>query len=297
MANNFTNLKIALLAICLIAGLSVVSAQECPEINVAPDGTVTFTFPSDPGFDISAIGTSNGGIPATSVYTGSGSFTGPNVYTLESAAPMFPTSLTGSLVIDFTGTGFIVCNYDDGVLPLELVSFEGRTTEQNTNMLEWVTASETNTDWIVLERSADISTWETVERVKAQGWSFNLQQYGVEDMNPYLMTYYRLRMIDLDGMEYYSNVIALERNSLSGVTIAPIPAKDEVFLQFDAAEEGEITLTVIDIYGRELSKEVIPTVIGLNTQTINISAYASGLYYVTVDNGIDQQTKRILKQE
>ncbi len=292
---NYLNLQIVLLVIALTTCLSVAKAQECPEIEVAPDGTVTFTFPSDPGFDISAIGTSNGGLPASVVYTGSGSFTGANVYTLENASPLFPPSLTGSLVLDFTGTGFIVCDY--GFVPLELTSFTGRTTEQNTNLLQWITATESNTQWIILERSADAADWEVVERLPAQGWSATLTEYSSEDLNPYLMTYYRLRMIDLDGAEYYSDVLALERNSLSGMTISPIPAKDEVFLQFEDDTEGEVTISIIDIYGRELSKEIIPTIVGLNTKEIDIKAYASGLYYITIDNGIDQQTKRMIKQE
>ncbi len=301
MANNFTKLKMSLLAVLFFAATSIVNAQDplCPDINVAPDGTVTFDFPFDPGFDVSAIGistTPGQAIPATTIFTGSGSFTQPNVYTLE-PDQQFPAALSGTLVMDFTGTGFIACSYVEGFLPLELLSFDGRTTERNTNMLTWVTASETNTDWIVLERSSDISSWETVERVKAQGWSFDIHEYSAEDLNPYLLTYYRLRIIDLDGAEYYSNVVALERNSLSGITISPVPAMKDVFLQFDSGNEGDLSLTVVDIYGRELSKELVPVVVGLNTIKIDIRNYPSGLYYVTLDNGIDQQTKRIVKQE
>lgn len=307
MTYNFTYLKTTLIAFCLLAGLNVISAQNdpnCPEIVYGPGGEVFFVFPPNHGFDtLVTIGTSTGGLPATNIYSGTGSFTGnsPNVYTYyDEAGNEFPNTLTGTLVLNPTGTGsngFIVCNYINGVLPLEMVSFTGRTTDRNTNLLEWITATESNTDWIVLERSVDAFNWETVERVRAQGWSFNLHQYSVEDTNPYLLTYYRLRIIDLDAVEYFSNTIVLERNSLSGVTISPVPAKDNVFLQFDAAEEGEITITLIDIHGRKLNEKVISTVTGLNTVEIDLRAYASGLYYVHLDNGEDQQTKRIIKQE
>ncbi len=268
-----------------------------PDITVAPDGTVQFTFPVDPGFDITAIGSApyNTAPPATTVYTGSGSFTSPFVYTLEPDVT-FPVNFMGDLVVDFSGTGFIVCNYANNV-PLELLFFDGRTTEQNTNVLNWATATESNTEWIILERSTDTENWGMVERLPAQGWSTDIIEYSAEDFNPFIKTYYRLHMIDLDGYEYYSDVVFLERSSLGEVVISPIPAKDNVFLQFEATNEDDITITVIDIYGRELSKEIVTTTIGLNTIDIDISQYASGLYYVTLDNGIDKTTKRILRQE
>lgn len=294
------NKRIFLLAIFIIAGFGTIHSQLigdplCPNIIYLPSGEVIFEFPSDPGFDIDTIGTTMGGV--TTIYTGSGSFTSPTTYTFENISPMFPflIDLEGLMInFNFTGTGEIMCEFP---LPLSLVSFTGRTTERNTNLLEWVTATEANTQWIVLERSKNTTVWEAVERLPAQGWSSTLKQYSAEDFNSYLLTYYRLRMIDLDGMEYYSDVIALERNGLSGVTISPIPAKDEVFLQFDTVEEDEITISVIDIYGRTLSEEVVSTLIGLNTVKIDIRAYASGLYYVHLDNGEDQYSKRIIKQE
>jgi len=130
-------------------------------ISVDPvTGIVTFTFPGsaggDDGYNISGIGT-GAGFPASVNYTGSGSFMDPGSGAMTTFIfdpdQNFPGSLSGTLVIDFTGTGFIVCDYVDGILPLTLVKFDGYTTDRNTNILEWVTASEANTAWIILERS------------------------------------------------------------------------------------------------------------------------------------------------
>jgi len=309
MANNFTNLKGYLLALTLcLAGLSTVNAQSqedyCPEIHVdSITGIVTFTFPGpaggDDGYNITGIGTGTG-FPSSVIYTGSGSFltgsgTTMSTFIFDPNQP-FPENLSGTLVVDFAGTGFIVCDYVDGILPLTLIKFDGYTTDRNTNILEWITASEANTAWIVLERSLDASNWDLVERLPAAGWSTDMRQYTAEDANPYALTYYRLRIVDLDGAEYFSNVIALERNTLSGVTISPVPAKDEVTMLFDASEEGELSVTIVDVLGRELSKENMAINIGLNTKTIDIRSLPVGLYYITVDNGVDTHTKRIIKQ-
>jgi len=304
MANNFTTLKWLLaLTFVLGAGFNVLNAQAqedvCPEIEVLDDGTVIFTFSGpaggDEGFSVSGIGT-GAGFPASTIYTGSGSFTSGNtVFTFEPNQP-FPTNLSGTMVMDFTGTGFIVCDYVDGILPLTLINFEGYTTERNTNILEWVTASESNTAWIILERSSDVTNWELVERLPAQGWSSELFQYSSEDMMPHLLTYYRLRIVDLDGAEYFSNVIALERNTVSGVSISPVPAREEVQMIYEATEDGEMTISIIDVVGREVARESMQISEGLNTKTIDIRNLAVGLYYLTVDNGIDTHTQRIIKQ-
>lgn len=305
MANNFTNLRRLLLALIIVcvAGINVLNAQAqedvCPEIEVLDDGTVVFTFPGpaggNDGYSISGIGT---GVtfPASTIYTGSGSFNGDNtVFTFEPNQP-FPTNLSGTMVMDFTGTGFIVCDYVDGILPLTLIEFDGYTTERNTNMLEWITASESNTAWIILERSTNATNWELVERLPAQGWSSELHNYAAEDMNPYLLTYYRLRIIDLDGAEYFSNVIALERNTVNGVTVTPVPAREEVQMIYEATEDGEINVSIVDVVGRTVISETVQTAEGLNTKTIDIRSLAVGLYYLTVDNGEDTHTQRIIKQ-
>ncbi len=304
MANNFTNLKRLLLAFIIVcmAGISVLTAQPqeavCPDIEVLDDGTVIFTFPGPAGggdFPISGIGTGPG-FPASTIFTGSGSFNGDNtVFTFEPNQP-FPDMLSGTMVIDFTGTGFIVCDYVDGILPLTLVSFTGYTTDRNTNTLEWVTASESNTAWILLERSSDAVNWGLVERLPAQGWSSELVQYSAEDLAPYLLTYYRLRIVDLDGAEYFSNVIALERNTISGVTVTPVPASEEVQMIYEAVGDGEISISIVDVVGRQVVSERMQITEGLNTKTIDIRNLAVGLYYLTVDDGEDSHTQRIIKQ-
>ena len=163
-------------------------------------------------------------------------------------------------------------------------------------MLEWITASESNTAWIILERSADATNWELVERLPAQGWSSELHTYSSEDTNPHILTYYRLKIVDLDGAEYFSNVIALERNKVSGITITPVPASDEIQLIYEAPEDSEVTVSIVDVVGRQLISETLQVSEGLNAKTIDIRSLAVGLYYLTVDNGKDSHTQRIIKQ-
>jgi len=269
--------------------------EVCPSYTQTPNGSVVFTFPDDPGFDISSIGIVNCTFSDTTVYAGAGTFIQPDIYAIENPMPDFPLEFH-QMVFDFTGTGSIVCDFVACTLSVEIISFIGRTTAQNTNLLQWTTATESNSEWMIPERSIDGNNWEILERIPAQGWSSVITEYSVEDTQPFLRTYYRLRMIDLDEITYYSDVIVLERKSISGMTISPIPTEKEVFLQFDSASEEDITIHVIDINGRKLHTQIVSAVIGLNTIEIDLSTYPAGLYYLSLDNGTDRHVERIIKQ-
>lgn len=86
------------------------------------------------------------------------------------------------------------------VLPIELLSFTGEKINENTNLLKWSTASESNNNFFTLERSNDIQNWELVEIVKGAGNSNFQLNYEVIDKNPNAdLNYYRLTQTDYDG--------------------------------------------------------------------------------------------------
>lgn len=266
----------------------------CPAYLSAPDGSISFIFSDNPGYDISNISVAGCDISDTIEYMDVGTFVQPNIYTIQNPVPDFPLNLD-FITFDFTGTGSVACFYIACTLSVELLDFVGHTTDENTNLLKWTTATETNSQWIIPERSIDGHSWEILERIPGQGWSSAITQYTAEDTQPYLRTYYRLRMVDFDGIISYSDVVVLKRENISGLSISPIPTEKEIFLQFDALKEEDISISIIDINGRKLSAETISVVIGLNTLEIDLSIYPSGLYYLSLDNGTDRQVERIVK--
>jgi len=106
--------------------------------------------------------------------------------------------------VQFTGTS---------VLPVELLAFKGREVADGV-MLEWSTASETGSSHFEVQRSGDTNAWTAIGRVGAQGHSSMLSNYALLDAAPLAGTsYYRLRMVDLDGTEEYSGTIAVQRGN------------------------------------------------------------------------------------
>ena len=99
--------------------------------------------------------------------------------------------------INFTGTAGLNCT----PLPIELESFQCIPTTNNEIEIHWVTASEVNNDYFIIERSIDGIHYEELARVQgSSGNSNETLEYIVADANPVFgINYYRLTQVDYNG--------------------------------------------------------------------------------------------------
>lgn len=107
--------------------------------------------------------------------------------------------------ISFGGTSTLNCSS----LPIELISFIGKN-ENNSNSLEWITATEIDNDYFTVERSADGMSWETIGYVSSLGNSNEYTMYSYNDntFKP-MINYYRLSQTDFNGYKTSFNIIAI----------------------------------------------------------------------------------------
>jgi len=69
--------------------------------------------------------------------------------------------------------------------------------------------------------------------------------------------------------------------NISGTKLYPNPASTEVYVEFNAANNTEIDLAVMDITGRIVSVLGKQSLVqGANQLTINVADYATGTYFV-----------------
>ena len=143
--------------------------------------------------------------------------------------------------------GFASAHGDIGVLPLELIDFTGEA-KTDGNLLNWTTASETGTLRFVVERSNDASDFRELGALDAAGDSWSLQEYQWLDRNaPEGLSYYRLRMEDIDAGLDYSPVILVRRGS-GGIQVHPNPVAD--LLVWDVKDDVVARARIIDGLGR-----------------------------------------------
>ena len=204
--------------------------------------------------------------------------------------------LTG--ITSFSGGSGAVILTPIALLPVDWLYFNGET-DNNSNFLDWATATEQNSAYFNVQRSQDGINFHTIGFVTAQGFSDVQSNYDFEDENPFKgENYYRLELVDNSGDITYSNVIVLYINGKgSGYNFYPNPTNEIVFYQIDAAMAEELSIEVVDILGRSISKTESNTEVGINKIPISLQDYPSGSYLIRVyhkQSGV-MHTAKIIK--
>jgi hypothetical protein len=92
-----------------------------------------------------------------------------------------------------------LCGAANTILPIDLIGFHGFSEGVN-NHITWITASEMNNDYYVLEHSTDGFNWTSLGSILGSGNSSEIKGYRFIHMMPErLMNYYRLYQVDYDG--------------------------------------------------------------------------------------------------
>jgi hypothetical protein len=165
----------------------------------------------------------------------------------------------------------------DNLLPMELIEFKGLCINE-TRVLEWSTASESNNDYFSIESSEDALNWSLVGIVDGAGNSSVLHHYSLIDSQiSDSVSYYRLKQTDYDQHVKYSQIIdvnncdgALTENEL---TIYPNPSNSTFDISFN--HKGTIeSIEIFNVLGDQVhqSNHFQPQ--------IDLSGNADGIYFV-----------------
>ena len=137
-------------------------------------------------------------------------------------------------------------------LPVSLTSFRANVVENKKVDLAWVTESETDNQYFIVERSADSRIFSPIGMVEGNGTTQFTSQYQLQDSQPFRGdNYYRLKQIDLDGTFSYSNIIkasiTIEKED---IFVYPNPTHSDLTIQLPNAAVGEILIQVYDATGQ-----------------------------------------------
>jgi hypothetical protein len=214
----------------------------------------------------------------------------PDTYPTDtSPVTLTPSAANGSVVwngtasrweVSFEVTGFsgFFVKTVQTALPLRLMGFSG-TQETSANNLQWETADEVNTKSFELESSTDGRNFKKVATIDAVSTGDN--SYGYKDHTTYKgITYYRLKMVDLDGSFSYSRIVWLSRDGKGSINIYPNPVNYLVNLSLDSG----LVNSQAKLY--DASGTLIKTIsITSNEQKINVRTLPSGLYILKFKDG------------
>ncbi|NTW32480.1 MAG: T9SS type A sorting domain-containing protein, partial [Bacteroidetes bacterium] len=172
------------------------------------------------------------------------------------------------------------------VYAIELIIFTGHK-EANKNVLQWSTASETNNDYFLLERTQDMMQFELIEKVYGAGNSNTLLNYEVYDFNPpATINYYRLKSADFDGNIETYNFVVIDNTEVDkmSVNIYPNPAYNEIQCLINIPENTKLTIKIIDMLGRNLLTQTHPIEKGTNIINLDVSDISTGIYNLQISS-------------
>lgn len=141
-------------------------------------------------------------------------------------------------------------------LPVELLSFDVSLCKSGV-CLQWVTASEKNSGYFVLERSNNGIDFEFLTQTRAAGNSASELAYLETDFKPYSGTsYYRLKQFDKDGTLQMTVLRSIEYNQNTRLYVFPNPSSGTFSLNLQVTPGEEVLVVIIDEAGRELYSKV-----------------------------------------
>ncbi len=180
-------------------------------------------------------------------------------------------------------------------LPVELLRFTA-VRRGNVVALAWATASERNSSYFAVERSANGRDFRELTRVTAAGSSSVQREYAAIDGQPLTsVAYYRLRQVDNDGKMAYSDIVAVKpgTGAVAALAIYPNPATETLHVELPTSGPGTV-VQIVNSVGQEVLRFTPDALTA--TVTCNVAALPAGSYIVTVSApGQPRATQRLLK--
>lgn len=140
----------------------------------------------------------------------------------------------------------------------------------NSVFINWITASESNNSHFEVERSFDLSNFETVALVldgfaaEGTGKTYRFKE-SAGAVKKAKVVYYRLKQIDVDGQVNYSPVmtVRLSDNPVAATApalVTPNPINTNTAIHFNSAKSGNVEIRIINVNGQTLlSKQSVVT--------------------------------------
>lgn len=203
-----------------------------------------------------------------------------------------PSNFNNHLVIfaiaaeDFSASA---CN-DVVALPIELISFEGKT-ESNYVRLDWKTLTEKNNSHFTIFRSSDAKTFEEITTIDGNGDSNIPIEYTFLDKNPINgINYYYLKQYDFDGRESSSRIVNINVSN-STFKLYPNPTKTRVYL-----EHGKNEIQEINIFSNrgKFIKKMQLNKNDTDVLELDLGSLDSGLYIVKIQTKYTIITQKLI---
>lgn len=214
---------------------------------------------------------------------------------VASATSISGDQLTFANISALDTDGFITLgsiSYAESPLPVKLLEFYARA-EADSVRLFWSTADETNNAFFAIQRSSDGADFEDVLFQTGQGNSQSVRHYEMVDHDPLDgVGYYRLRQVDYNGNEEFSEVerVTVKRQESDALTVYPNPATHRLKVKTAKGQENGVLL-LRNGQGTTVLSQVLSDDKGLE---MDVSSLKEGIYFLEARWAGKVETHKVL---
>jgi len=167
---------------------------------------------------------------------------------------------------------------------VELLGFRAKS-EDNTIVLDWATATESENAFFVIERSINGIDFHDYAKVPGEMSSLSRKNYVFEDPSlPSGIYFYRLRQETTYDSITHSELVQVKHQLSISLAITDfsisIP-ESRLKVGFHCEKEGPTTLRLLSPLGAMLFSEEVIAIPGRNEKTFSIPRFQPGVYFLT----------------
>ncbi len=190
-------------------------------------------------------------------------------------------------------------------LPVELISFTVKKNLNNDINLDWITATENNTDRFEIELAKGNDAYSTnnfvkIGEIKSIGNATTEKQYQFTDkeIDKAGVRYYRLKMVDNDGRFTYSEIRAIIIEEEVKWQVYPNPSSGFFNVVYQANVGEKVSIKAHDFNGKLVRHHYSASNAFIQKTTIDLSGpqYASGIYLLEIASGEKIKVFRLFKR-
>jgi len=187
-----------------------------------------------------------------------------------------------------------------GALPIDLLFFDA-SCMNDVVIIYWATASESNNDYFIIEKSLDLRNFKEVGKINGAGNSNIELQYSFKDQNHYESTsYYRLKQVDYDGTVHYFYPVSVNcgDNTIleNNVSIYPNPFNSKFSILFTNLENNYVKLELIDEIGKLIYNQKVYIYDHSHKEDITLHYLKPGIYYFKIITDKEVFNIKVVKQ-
>jgi hypothetical protein len=150
------------------------------------------------------------------------------------------------------------------------------------NILKWSCAN-SGPKYFEIERSENGKTFHLLFKMSDEG-NASESDFNFEDKNPFIQTYYRIKVVSENGNFNYTKTLYANREGIQDTKLRAYVSSNVLHLKFNSNSEKKYEFTIINLYGQQVFNGTIYSKKGNNIFEKNISAIPSGSYFIVLHN-------------